>query len=241
MNSETQSEQSVPVPEAPNYSVPWKFIDNWIAVALLALIQAIVLFISLTGSKTALVQSVAVVLLEATYVLPVVLILAWRHVPWKVLGFGKFDLDNMALGCGLLLASYVVIIVHNYLLERLGVATQGDQISKLFAGLVSPIWILIAGAVVAPFVEEMFFRGFLFQGFRQKYGWVNGLLLSSAIFAAAHLDLAALIPTFILGCLLAYLYQRTNSLWPGIILHFLVNAFGLVGAYFLTHGFLIPW
>jgi membrane protease YdiL (CAAX protease family) len=43
-----------------------------------------------------------------------------------------------------------------------------------------------------------------------------------------------LIPTFILGCLLAYVYHRSNSVWPGITLHFLVNAFGLAGAYFAT-------
>ena len=83
-------------------------------------------------------------------------------------------------------------------------------------------------------VEEIFFRGFLFQGFRQKYGWVNAALLSSAIFAAAHLDPVALIPTFVLGIVLAYVYHRSNSLWPGIILHFLVNAFGLCGAYVAT-------
>jgi membrane protease YdiL (CAAX protease family) len=83
-------------------------------------------------------------------------------------------------------------------------------------------------------VEELFFRGFLFQGFRQKYGWVNGMLLSSAIFGMAHLDLAALIPTFILGSLLAYMYHRTNSVWPGIILHVLVNAIGLFAAYAAT-------
>jgi membrane protease YdiL (CAAX protease family) len=61
------------------------------------------------------------------------------------------------------------------------------------------------------------------------------MLLSSAIFAIAHLQLAALIPTFILGNVLAYVYHRSNSLWPGMILHFLVNAFGLSAAYFATH------
>jgi membrane protease YdiL (CAAX protease family) len=60
------------------------------------------------------------------------------------------------------------------------------------------------------------------------------MLLSSAIFAAAHLDLASLIPTFILGNLLAYLYHRSNSVWPGVVLHVLVNTFGLVSVYVLT-------
>jgi membrane protease YdiL (CAAX protease family) len=61
------------------------------------------------------------------------------------------------------------------------------------------------------------------------------MLLSGFIFAVAHLDLVVLIPTFVLGCLLAYVYHRSNSLWPGIILHFLVNSFGLCGAYFASN------
>jgi membrane protease YdiL (CAAX protease family) len=60
------------------------------------------------------------------------------------------------------------------------------------------------------------------------------MLLSSVIFAFAHLDLVSLIPTFILGNLLAYLYHRTNSVWPGVIVHMAVNTFGLVSVYVIT-------
>ena len=139
------------------------------------------------------------------------------------------------MGCGLLIGSYIIIILHNFLLLLFGVDTQGESIVKLFAELDSPVWFFIVGAIFAPLVEEIFFRGFLFQGFRARYGWVTAVLLSSAIFAIAHLDLVALIPTFILGCLLAYMYHRSNSIWPGIFLHFLVNFFGLLGAYFVSN------
>jgi membrane protease YdiL (CAAX protease family) len=235
MNSETETEQSVPVPETPNYSVPWKFIDNWIGVVLLALIDIVIFIITLQSSKAKLAQSAVIVLLELAYLLPVILIFAWRGIHWKSLGFGKFNWNTLGLGCGLLVASYIIIILHNLLLYALGVDTQGQEIIKIFTELNSPIWFFIVGAVFAPFVEEIFFRGFLFQGFRERYGWKAAMLLSSAIFAAAHLDLVALIPTFILGNVLAYVYHRSNSVWPGIILHFLVNAFGLCGAYFATH------
>jgi membrane protease YdiL (CAAX protease family) len=103
----------------------------------------------------------------------------------------------------LLIASYIIIILHNALLYLLGVETQGENIVKMFAELDSPVWFFIVGAVFAPLVEEIFFRGFLFQGFRARYGWVPAMLISAAIFAAAHLDLVVFIPTFILGCLLA--------------------------------------
>ena len=209
--------------------------DNWIGVALLAIIDVIIFIIMSQGRRTEIAQSAAVILLEMAYLLPVVLIFAWRRIHWKHLGFGRFEWSTLGIGCGLLVASYVVIIVHNALLYLLGVDTQGQAIIEMFAELDSPIWFFIVGAIFAPLVEEIFFRGFLFQGFRQRYGWVNAMLVSSAIFAIAHLDLVVLIPTFVLGCLLAYVYQRSNSIWPGVIIHFLVNSFGLLAAYFASN------
>jgi membrane protease YdiL (CAAX protease family) len=232
MNPETETER--PALAAPSDSVPWKFMDNWIGVALLVLIDVVIFIITLQGPKAELAQSAAIVLLELAYLLPVILIFAWRGIHWKHVGFGKFDWSTLSLGCGLLVGAYIIIIVHNLLLYLLGIDTQGQDIVNLFSQLNTPIWFFIVGAIFAPFVEEIFFRGFLFQGFRAKYGWITAMLLSSAIFAVAHLQLAALIPTFILGCVLAYLYHRSNSVWPGIFLHFLVNAFGLAGAYFVT-------
>jgi len=235
MNSETGTEQPAPGSGTPGYSVPWKYIDNWIGVILLIVIDLIIFIITLQSSKAKLAQSALIVLLELAYLLPVILIFAWRRINWKALGFGKFNWSTLSIGCGLLFVGYILIILHNLLLFGLGVDTQGEEIVKMFEGLDSPFWFFIVGAVFAPLVEEIFFRGFLFQGFRARYGWPVGMLLSSAIFAAAHLDLVALIPTFILGNVLAYVYHRSNSVWPGIFLHFLVNAFGLFGAYFATH------
>jgi membrane protease YdiL (CAAX protease family) len=209
--------------------------DNWIGVGLLVLVEALIFLLMSRAPRNELAQSAAILLLEAAFLLPVVLIFAWRRIHWRHLGFGKFDWSTLGIGCGLLLVSYIVILFHNLLLLLLGIDTQGEQIIKMFAELDSPVWFLIVGAVFAPFVEEVFFRGFLFQGLRQRYGWIAALLISSAIFAAAHLDLVALFPTFILGGLLAYVYHRSNAVWPGIILHFLVNAFGLCGAYFATY------
>lgn len=229
-------QETAPQQEIISYLVPWKLIDNWIGVALLALIDVVIFIIMLQQDRRAeLAQSAAVVLLELAYLLPVIFIFAWRRIHWSHLGFRRFDWNTLSIGCGLLIGSYVIIIVHNALLYFLGVDTQGENIVRLFAELDSPVWFLIVGAVFAPLVEEIFFRGFLFQGFRQRYGWVTAMLLSAAIFAVAHLDLVVLIPTFILGCLLAYVFHRSNSIWPGVILHFLVNSFGLLGAYFASN------
>ena len=119
------------------------------------------------------------------------------------------------------------------ILAALGVVTQADTIFEAFDSLDSPVWFFFVGVVMAPLMEETFFRGFLFKGFRQKYGWKAGLIVSSFIFGLSHLQLAALFPTFLLGCVLAYVYHRTNSLFPGMILHFIINAWGLCAAFSL--------
>jgi len=232
MNLETQPPVQEHRPE--EYTVPWKAGDNWVGVILLILVNAVLLLIVWQGWGKEIAQNASVVLLELVYLLPVILILGWRRIHWKHLGFGNFEWTTLGLGCGLLIAAYIVILFHNLILIGLGFDTQGQEILKAFASLKSPWWFIFVGVIVAPLVEEIFFRGFLFQGFRSKYGWVISMLLSSAIFAAAHLDPVSLIPTFILGNVLAYMYHRSNSVWPGIILHFLVNALGMCSAYAAT-------
>ena len=231
----------VPPAEPVNYVVPWRSSDNWIGVVLLVLIDVGLLLLSRLGQRGAIAQSWILILVQLVYLLPVVIIFAWRGIPWRALGFGGFDWGTLAIGCGLLIGSYGIILIHNLILMALGVNTQGDEITQIFGLLENPVWFFIVGALLAPLVEEIFFRGFLFQGFRARYGWVKSMLLSSAIFGLAHLDPASLIPTFILGNLLAYLYQRTNSIWPGVIVHILVNTFGLGFVYFISqHPELIP-
>ena len=232
MNSENQP--IITAPETPEYEVPWKSIDNWISIFLLALVYiGIVITVEKFGSQ--IIQSASLILVQLVYLLPLIVIFTYRRINPKALGFGSFKLSTLAIGCGMLIVSYLIITIHNLILSSLGMYTQGEEILSLFDTMESPVWFILVGAVLAPIVEELFFRGFLFQGFRQRYGWVKGLLLSSAIFAAAHLDPAAFIPTFILGSLLAYMYHRTNSVWLGVILHVSINTLGLFMAYVATH------
>ena len=222
-----QSENAPSPVEENTHSVPWTVGDTWLGLILLALLTIGMLLVAVFWRETRFFQSVGLVASELLYLAPVIYILAKRKVPWSALGFQSFNKNFLALGCGLLIMSYFLIMVHNSILALMGVATQGETIYNLFGSLDNPIWLIFVGIVLAPFVEEMFFRGFLFAGFRQRFGWKKSALFTSAIFAIAHLQPVALIPTFILGFLLAYLFHKSNSLWPGIILHFFVNTIGL--------------
>ena len=72
--------------------------------------------------------------------------------------------------------------------------------------------------VVAPFSEELFFRGALTGAFAQRLGAFTPLA-SGAIFGAAHLEPRAFPALFVLGVLLGWLYMNTRSLVPGMAVH----------------------
>ena len=74
-------------------------------------------------------------------------------------------------------------------------------------------------ALATPLTEEIFFRGFVFPGLAPRLGVGWAMVASAAIFGLFHLSPGVLIPIFITGMLLAWLYWRTGSLWPSIFAH----------------------
>jgi membrane protease YdiL (CAAX protease family)/uncharacterized RDD family membrane protein YckC len=91
---------------------------------------------------------------------------------------------------------------------------------------------VVAGVLIivaAPISEEIFFRGFIFGGFRRRLSFPVAAVLSAAIFGLFHYTGSgseAVIPQLaFLGLALAWVYEETGSIYPTIALHMLNNAF----------------
>lgn len=82
---------------------------------------------------------------------------------------------------------------------------------------------------VAPFVEEIFFRGFIYRVFTKVWPIWLGSMLTAAVFAFMHLQLTNFIPLFIVGLFMNWAYQRSGSIWTSIGFHMINNtiAFGV--------------
>ncbi|HKX23854.1 MAG TPA: type II CAAX endopeptidase family protein [Candidatus Saccharimonadales bacterium] len=83
--------------------------------------------------------------------------------------------------------------------------------------------IFVALVVLAPLVEEILFRGFLFTAFRRTFGFWLGAIGVSLLFAVAHGQANVGIDVFVLSMFLCYLREKTDSLWPAVALHALKN------------------
>jgi uncharacterized protein len=223
-------------PAPPPPAVPWSLRGSWI-VTLLSVPAAL-----LAGGAALLIQdsstrtTLALTATELGFLLPLLIYMAWRRIGWRSLGFRAFGLPTLAIGCGALVVTYSLTIVHNSILLALRWHTQAETILRFLQSAGSPWGLVLGGIVVGPLAEELVFRGFFFQGLRQAHGSTKAVLISSAVFATIHLEPAAFIPTFLLGCTLAFVFDRSSSVWPGAILHVLLNAAG-IGALLLMPQF----
>jgi membrane protease YdiL (CAAX protease family) len=73
--------------------------------------------------------------------------------------------------------------------------------------------------VVPPFVEELFFRGYVQRRLLSRWSpWV-AIPITSALFALSHGNLLQVCVTFLVGLWLGALAWRTGSVWPGMVCH----------------------
>lgn len=148
--------------------------------------------------------------------------------PWPFLGFGRVPVRAVLLSCGALLAYLVVSDSFTVAIGRSPVAPFMLSIYETARSLTLLGFVLI---VVAPILEEILFRGFLFGGLRASGApvWVAALVVS-VIFAAIHTQYDAYDTTGVfLGALLMIGARiRFDSILPSIAMHGLANAIGLV-------------
>jgi uncharacterized protein len=179
------------------------------------------------------VQALAIFTLEAILILP-----AWWWGPrkygggWWALGLRRSPSWRMVSAVGLgLIATLAINAGWEQVRQRLGWVGQPDVLPLFGEGIQGLLLALVLGGIVAPVAEEIFFRGYLYPGLRDRLGLGWGLVLSSAVFSIVHVFPGVLLPIFLMGLIFAWLYERYDSLWPCILLHGAINTLAFLAAY----------
>ncbi len=84
------------------------------------------------------------------------------------------------------------------------------------------------GTLIAPFGEEMFFRGFAYNAIKRRTGIPIAIVVSALLFGVAHLNPFALPLICLMGAAFAIAYQRSGSLWTPILMHAVHNGLSFV-------------
>jgi membrane protease YdiL (CAAX protease family) len=133
------------------------------------------------------------------------------------------------------------VVVAGWLIPSLNINEQ-QQIGFQGAHGGALILTFVSLVILPPIAEEIMMRGFLYGSLREHMSKIGAALLTSVIFAAAHLPeggsggllWVGFIDTFILSLVLVYLREKTGSLWASITLHALKNGVAFV-ALFVIH------
>lgn len=143
---------------------------------------------------------------------------------------------------------WIASLVWNFLLmwlHSIGIVdhTPPQELVELFSRGEQPFLIaLIALTAVfmAPYVEEVLFRGCIYRFLKSKTLIPFAQFISAVIFAAIHGNLSSLGPLIVVGILLAHIYEKEGSLRMAICFHAFFNAFSLTLIILASNSEVVP-
>jgi len=154
-----------------------------------------------------------------------------KKVRFSELGFAS---DRKRIGLGILVG--ISVLSFYYLILRASMYPAERVEFKFLCNIrhfsILLLWMVIVG--LGPFFEEIYYRGFIYQVLRQKWGISRALILQSIFFASMHIPKGTppslhfirgidFLKILFLGIIFTLLFQKTKSLWTSISTHSTYN------------------
>ncbi|MGG0664455.1 type II CAAX endopeptidase family protein [Viridibacillus arvi] len=149
-----------------------------------------------------------------------------KKLSWSEVGIKSFavkDWKIIVIFSVILMVGALIIVVLTSLIGNSWENSKTEAIQQNVT-FITVLIAFISAAVISPIYEEIFYRGFLYRWLRTRIGFVGAILLSSIIFTIVHIPTYNVMPVnFFSGIIFALAYERTNSIWPSVIIHGLTN------------------
>jgi hypothetical protein len=255
MNIESYAYQPAPPPSPVRWTLVDLILIGALTVALSAVLVILVRLSAQIGigdlrdaiTNHPLIASLG--LAGALYLLAVIatgiVIVGRGRGSWREIGFRAPPLLPMLLTPLIFAVQMTALIVVNLSLTQIIGQFENPQL-EAFADPSGFTWsnfavAFVVVAIIAPIVEEMIFRGLLYQWLRARTNVVLAVIGTAAIFSAAHVIPVLLPALFAVGLVLTLAFEWSRSLWVTITLHFFQNALAIsLFFYILAHPELVP-
>lgn len=129
-----------------------------------------------------------------------------------------------------LLVSCCAVLGLNLLFDLTGIIDNSAAYQAVAAGQLSASLAvgLICYGIISPLAEELVFRGIVYNELKRSYRLPLAMLISALLFGLYHMNPVQGGYGFIMGLLLAYLYEYFGSfLWP-VLVHMLANSLAYI-------------
>lgn len=162
--------------------------------------------------------------------LPTIAFVVWlRHRAGRGsgihLGFRHINFPIILWGVVLMVAANIVI---EPLLEFF--PTEAYEQVQTTVGVGG--WAILSTVIAAPILEEILFRGLIFESCSERFGRGLAIFVSAILFGLVHVVPVQMVSGFVMGLILGYVYLRTRSLISVIVLHAINNAIAYVSMAF---------
>lgn len=164
--------------------------------------------------------------------LPVAVLIYWKvdlrtALGWRVPSFRFLVAAVLIGGAAWVPAREITVLQSMILPPPASLIETAEAMARTLEAM--PAWhVFLILAVVPAVCEELLFRGFLLTGLMRSLRPWPAILVSAAVFAVFHFVFFKFAVTAAMGVLLAYLFRRSGSIFPGMIVHLLHNGIGVL-------------
>jgi membrane protease YdiL (CAAX protease family) len=258
-SKELQKEQGAEAEAAVRPKVPWSPVLAVAAVVLIYFISQLVggLLLSVYPAirhwnssqanawinNSVLAQFVYIVIAEGITIYAVWQFLKHYKISLSVIGVKRFKVEDILYafaGFAVYFVSYAILLqIVTKLVPSLNVSQQQQIGFQNANGVGQLVLTAISLVILPPIAEEILMRGFLYTSLKKSLPKVVAALVTSVIFASAHLEFGqgapllwvAALDTFVLSLVLVYLRERTDRLWASMGVHGLKNTVAFISLF----------
>jgi len=136
-------------------------------------------------------------------------------------------LEPALFGVGFILPALGLHFISQTVLATLGHEPVVQEAVQMVMATEHPVEVglqIISVIIMAPVAEELLFRGLLFNTIKHAGYPRAAIIASAALFALVHGSLALMLPLFVMGFALAWLYEKSGSLIAPMVMHATFNA-----------------
>ncbi|WP_252312665.1 CPBP family intramembrane glutamic endopeptidase [Sinobaca sp. H24] len=150
---------------------------------------------------------------------------------WRAVGLKPFPLREwklIAVWTVILIVGSIALVIT---MSFIGVGTENSKTESLQSQMTLLNFTIgfVSAAIISPIYEEIFYRGYLYRFFSSRYGVLSGMIISSLIFTVVHIPTFNTLPVnFVSGLIFSWVYQKTGSIIPSILIHGVFNGIAVI-------------
>jgi len=211
------------------YSTVYPNITQSIGITAINILIALLTIIKLRSSLNEFVGKEASDLICELLIVGIPLGLAYL-IRKKRTNYNSFNLkiDNIRIIPFIVIGSVALLFGIADPLGNLIPMPENFKNSLMDFGSQTGIFAFLLLVIAAPILEELLFRGIILDGLLKRYSPLISILISSLLFGIAHLNPWSFINGLIIGIFSGWVYYKTRSVLPSIIIHASANLSGFL-------------